>query len=353
MKKYIILFLIISSHLTFGQNKNLRAFIESYAKDNQFNGTVLVQKGTKTLYNSSFGLSDRRFNVPITNKTRYKIASITKAFTAVLILQLRDENKLELNHTISRYLPNYSGEAGTKVTIHQLLNHTSGMTQVDTISSINNALKYGLGYLQMPNTSDQLLHLFENDSLVNTPSENWDYNNFEYIVLGKIIETIYNKSYDEVLNEKILEPLLMQNTGILYSNDIVSNLASTYFTIDDSKKLVPDLPVYMENYYASGSLYSDAHDLLKFSNAIFSNSLIRKESLEMMLTPGINQYGYGVWIRGEGDFKIMERFGRIMGANAVWMQFLNKDVTIILLSNTNLTDLGKFANTIAKAVIMN
>lgn len=352
MKKHpIILFIILISQFTFGQEESLNSFIENYVKENHFNGTILIQKDSKPLYINSFGIADRRFNVPIKNDTRYKVASITKAFTAVLILQLNDNKKLSLNQTIGEYLPEYKGEASSKVTIHQLLNHTSGMRQIDTISSLNNAFKYGLGYLQKPNTSTQLLNLFEKDTLVNEPSENWDYNNFEYVVLGKIIERIYNKSYDEILSEKILNPLNMKNTGIIYTNDIISNLASNYFIGEDPNKLMPDLPVYMENWYASGSLYSCIEDLAKFSNAIFKNSFIKKESLDLMLTPGLNDYGYGVWIRGNGELKVMERFGSIMGANSVWTQFLNKDITIILLSNTNLTDLGKFAMSIGKKII--
>ncbi len=352
MRKYsIILFVILISKFTFGQKENLNSFIENYAKENQFNGTVLVQKDSLILYNNSFGIADRRFNIPIKNDTKYKIASITKAFTAVLILQLKDDEKLNLNETIDQYLPKYKGEASSKVTIHQLLNHTSGMRQIDTISSLNSAFKNGLGYLQKPNTSTQLLNLFEKDTLVNEPSKNWDYNNFEYVVLGKIIEKIYNKTYDEVLNDKILKPLKMKNTGVIYTANIINNLASTYFIGENPNKLMPDLPVYMENWYASGSLYSCADDLVKFSNAIFKNEFIKKESLDLMLSPGLNEYGYGVWIRGSGDLRVMERFGRIMGANSVWTHFLNKNITIILLSNTNLTDLGKFALNIGKEII--
>lgn len=350
-KSNIALLIILISQLAFGQKESLDSFIENYAKENKFNGSILVQKDSLVLYQNSYGIADRRFNIPIKNNTKYKIASITKAFTAVLILQLRDNKKINLDETIDQYLSEYKGEASSKVTIHQLLNHTSGMRQIDTISSLNSAFRNGLGYLQRPNTSDQLLKLFEKDKLVNEPSKNWDYNNFEYVVLGKIIEKIYNQSYDEVLKNKILKPLKMENTGVIHTDEIINNLASTYFIGEDPNKLMPDLPVYMENWYASGSLYSCTKDLIKFSNAIFHENFITKESLDLMLRPGLNEYGYGVWIRGNGDLKVMERFGSIMGANSVWTQFLNKNITVILLSNTNLTDLGKFALNIGKELI--
>ncbi len=352
MKKYSIsLVIILISQFTFGQKESLNSFVKNVAKENQFNGTILVQKDSNILYHKSFGIAERRFDVPTTNETIYKVASITKAFAAILILQLYDEGKLELHKTFNTYLPGFKGEASSKVTIHQLLNHTSGLRQIDTISSINNALKYGLGYLQKPNTSDQLFHMFEKDSLVNKPGEKWDYNNYEYIILGKIVEKLRNKPWEDVLIEKILQPLGMENTGVLHTENIVAKLASTYFIGDDQNKLMPDLPVYMENWYAEGSMYSCTSDLIKLSNALFSFKLIKKESLDLMLTPGLDEYGYGVWIRGNGDLKVMERFGRIMGANTVWTQFLNKDITIILLSNTNLTDLGRFAMVVGKEII--
>jgi CubicO group peptidase (beta-lactamase class C family) len=343
--KYLSITIIITlfSLSILGQEKTTEDFIQSYAKEHQFNGTVLVQKDSTVLYNKSFGVADRRFNVPVNNETVYKVASITKAFTAVLILQMFDNNKLELSRTINNYLPDYKGEAGSKVTIHQLLNHTSGMRQIDTISSLDNAFKYGLGYLQKPITTEQLLHLFEKDSLVNKPGEKWEYNNYEYIVLGKIIEKLYNKTYEEVLKEKILNPLKMENTGLIEEKNIIKNLASTYFTRKEPNILFNDIPVFIENWYAAGAMYSSPKDLLKFSNALFNLKLIKKESLNLMLTPGLEEYGYGVWIKGNESNKRMERYGRIMGANAVWMEFINEKITIIILSNTNLTDLGEFA----------
>jgi len=343
--RYLLIFTlsIIAFQTAIGQQKRLEFFIEEYANKNNFNGTIYIQKDSSQLYYKSFGLADRRFGIPIINETIYKVASITKAFTAVLILQLYEEGKLEMNKPFNTYLPDFKGEASSKVTIHQLLNHTSGMRQIDTISSLDNAFKFGLGYLQKPNTSDQLLDSFKKYSLVNEPGEKWEYNNYEYIVLGKIIEKLYGKTFEQVLKEKILVPLEMNQSGMLKEKAIVANLASTYFIGKHPDTLMTDIPVYIENWYAAGSMYSCADDLIKFSNALFELKLINEESLDRMLEPGLENYGYGVWIKGQGNQRRMERYGRIMGANAVWMRFLNNDITIIILSNTNMTNLGEYA----------
>lgn len=343
--KYILLFFvsILLNEDTIAQEERLKSYIQSYTSKNNFDGTILVQKDSTIIYHKSFGIADRRYNQPINDETRYNIASITKAFTAVLILQLEEEGKLDLNKPFKNYLPDYPDKVSLKVTPHQLLNHTSGIILIDTISSVDNAMKYGLGLYQTPNTSDQILKSFINDALVSKPGSNFNYNNADYIILGKIIEHLYHKPYEEVLNEKILKPLAMSNSGMAQSKDVIKNLASTYFKENNSDIFINDIPMFIENWYAAGAMYSSSTDLLKFSNALFDLELIGKKNLDLMLTAGLDNYGYGVWVNGKGDEKRMERYGQIMGINAVWMRFINKSTTIIILSNTNSANLGELA----------
>ena len=227
------------------------AFIAEYAKEHNFNGSILVQKGGSTTYAKSFGLANRSFQVPNTNQTRYWIASITKLFTAALILGLHEQGKVDLQKTIGTYLPDYSGEGAGKVTLHQLLNHTSGLANFDTVKDIETALKSGIPNYQTPYTSDQLLAKYCSGKLVSTPGKVFDYNNADYIILGKIVERVYGKPYEQVLRERILQPLKLESTGMLHQSDIVVGLADTYFFRDDLKALVNDLPVYPENWSAT------------------------------------------------------------------------------------------------------
>lgn len=135
-------------------------FVAGYAKEHNFNGTILIQKNGAIRYARSFGLANRSFQVPNTNQTKYKIASITKLFTSVLILQLHEQGRLDLNRTIGTYLPDYAGEGSGKVTIHQLLNHTSGFANFDTVKDVETAIRSGVPVYQTPYTSDQLLAKF-------------------------------------------------------------------------------------------------------------------------------------------------------------------------------------------------
>jgi CubicO group peptidase (beta-lactamase class C family) len=347
-----VILLLLAQNL-FGQSPVLDKFIDSYVKVNNFNGTILIQKNKQIAYQKSFGFANLPFKVPNTIETKYKVASITKALTAVLILQLFEQGKLDLNKTIRTYLPDYKGEAADKVTVHQLLNHTSGMTNIDRVPSLEYVVKNGFPLYQMPHTSDQILEEYCSDKLVNEPGKVFDYNNADYIILGKIIERLNGKTYEQVLNEKLLQPLNMRDSGMVHQPDITPNLADTYFYRDNSKVLTNDLPFYTENLYAAGGMYSTAPDILKFSDALFEHKLLKKETLDRMFTAGLDDYGYGVWVYNDYDingkrFKVFKRPGSNMGAQSMLFHILEADATIIILTNTGTTSLDVFAAEIVK-----
>lgn len=330
-------------------------FIAQYAKEHNFNGTVLIAERGKPTYQRSFGLANFEFSIPSTNTTKYKIASITKAFTAVLILQLQEQGRIDLQNPIGAYLPDYAGEGSDKVTIHQLLNHTSGIDNMDKVTSLEDAIANGLPPYQAPFTSDQILTKFASGKLVHAPGTAFDYNNADYVILGKIIERVYGKPYDAVLKERILTPLGLVNTGMMRQHVIVKGLADTYFYRDDIKLLVPDFPAYPENWFAAGALYSTAGDILKFSNAVFDGKLLRPSSLALMIKPSMDDYGYGVWSYeakvGNAVKHIIKRPGQIMGRQTQLYRYIEDGVTIIILSNTGTADLNEFVTSIGKKMV--
>jgi CubicO group peptidase (beta-lactamase class C family) len=339
---------------------NLANMIRGYADSHAFNGAILVQQDGKVIYQQSFGIADRAFDIPIRNDTRFRIASVTKIFTAVLVLQLLEQGKIDLDRSIRTYLPTYKGEAGDKATIRTLLNHTSGMKNFDAeIKSDDDGLRNGVPHYQLPFDSDQLVHQFCSGKLRNEPGKVFDYNNGEYIILGKIIEKISGNPYERVLQERILSPLRMADTGMANHRDIVKNLTKTYMTKKEGKAVFNDIPIYFENWFASGSMYSTVSDLLTFATTLFGTKLIMPQSLEQMLRPGLNEYGYSVWV-GETTFggkryRTVNRPGGILGANASLRHFngINCDasVNIIILSNTDATNLDDFSYQIGKTLL--
>jgi CubicO group peptidase (beta-lactamase class C family) len=356
MKKLLnVLILTLLTGKFYGQVETVDSFIVPYVREHNFNGTILIQQNTHTIYHKSFGFANLQFKVPNATDTKYKVASITKAFTAVLILQLYEQRKIDLNKPVKSYLPYYSGEGADKVSIHQLLNMTSGMVNIDRIPSLDHVLKNGLPLYQTPYTSDQILNKYCSDTLVNKPGTVFDYNNANYIILGKIIEQIYGKTFERALIENILNPLEMKSSGMLYQHSIIDNLADTYFYREDLKTLVNDLPVYIENWYSDGGMYSTTSDILKFSNALFGLKLLKKETLDIMMKPGLDNYGYSLWINNykinDKQLTAIKRPGLIMGAQSMLLHFIKPDFTIIILSNTGTTDLDEFVLEISKRII--
>src|ERR1044072_7786562 len=352
-----LLLIATSSHATLAQAQaqRLENTIRDYAREHNFNGTILVQQKNRQIYQQSFGIADRTFNISVKNDTKFKIASLTKAFTAVLILQLYEQGKLDLRATIKSYLPDYTGEGAERVTIHNLLNHTSGIQNFDTIKSYEEAVKNGMEVYQLPHTTADLLTKYCSGKLVHEVGKVFDYNNADYIILGKIIEKITAKTYEEALKERILDPLGMTQSGMLYQQNVVRNLANTYWKTGETKPLINDLPVYIENWYSAGGMFSTTADLLKFSTALFGYKLLKPDTLSLMLKAGLGDYGYGpsaatVDIQGK-PHKIAHRPGSIMGANTVLLRFLDEGLTIIILGNTNATDIDAFSFLIGRALI--
>lgn len=345
-----LVLLIIASSCALAQNKNMDRLVDNYAAEHQFNGTVLVQKGKSIIYHKSFGVAERAFDSPVTNETKYQVCSITKTFTAVLVLQLVENGKIDLNNKIRDYLPDYKGEGGDKVSIRQLLSHISGMKNTDTVKDAA-FLQRGIGFYHTPHELKEIVTKFCSNDLVSEPGTKFDYNNGEYMILGRILEVIYQKPYDQVLSDKILIPLGMNNSGLFSHYKLIKGLATPYYKDKSLDHLIPNIPMYVGNFSAAGAMYSTTSDLIRFNNALFDLKLVKKETLEQLLTPGLDGYGYSVWIRDVGKFKRMERYGKIEGANCVWFHYLNNDLSIIILSNTNLTNLGDYAYKIGKELL--
>jgi D-alanyl-D-alanine carboxypeptidase len=333
----------------------ISAAIEAYIAGRGFNGTILVVDQGREILHSGFGLADRSFAVPADRNTRYRVASITKLFTAVLVLQLQQEGRLRLDDVVRRHLPDFPGEGGGRITIRQLLNHTSGLRQFDAVASYQEAFAKGMSQYQRPLSPSELLTLCCAGASARAAGEAFDYNNADYIVLGRIIERLTGQSYEDALAARILRPLGLGDTGMMRWDRPLERLAPSYFFRDDTNTLINDMPVYWENWYAAGGMYSTTSNLRVFAEALYGGRLLDRASLEALLTPGLDDYGLGLWSysfeRGGRRWRVAKRPGSIMGANSVLFRLIDRDATIILLANTNRTDLDAFAQRIAELIV--
>lgn len=324
-------------------------------RDAGFSGVVTITQNGRERFRRGYGLADRAFQVPVALDTRFRIASITKLFTAVLVLKLVEQRVLDLDAPISRYLPDYPGGGSDAVTLRQLLNHTSGIAQFDRVASLDEALLNGLPNYQRPLTPAQLLALCCSDPLARPPGEGFDYNNADYIVLGKIIERVTNEPYDRALARLILEPLGLRDTGLASWDQMVPRLSPTYYRRPSTQHFANDLPFFWQNAYAAGALHSSPDDVQRFANALFEGRLLNSTSMQALLAPRLDEYGLGLWsysfTRAGVRHRVAKRPGSIMGANSMVYRLLDRGVTIVILANSNAVDLDELAQRLAEAML--
>jgi len=337
MKNIFIGTLTFVFALSFSQIQKVEDMITTSVKKDNFNGAVLLAQNGKTEILQYRGLADRHYNINFSDTTKFHIFSLTKTFTAVLIMQLYERGKINLDATISTYYPEYEGEAAQKATIRNLLTYSSGRENKDisTPEFIHQAYDNTIWNL------DDFINTYLSEKLIDKPGTKFSYNNGDYILLGKIIEKIYKKSFEEVLKEQILIPLKMQNTGLLHHNDIVENIDDGY-TADESDAFALHTPTntYIDNFYSAGAMYSTPKDLLIFDQAIFKNTILKKSTLNTMLTSDKNleDTALGFWVYpkkfGTINTLFVERQGEGYGHSANWVHLPEKKLTLIILSNT-------------------
>lgn len=344
---FILLFLpfVASTQTTYDSLMNF------YHQEKNFHGVVLAATDGKVDFIQSKGLANRTFGIPMDIHTRFKIASVTKTFTAVMILQLFQEGKIQLTAPLGTYLPEYKGEGKDRVTLHQLLTYSSGIPNCEGDT--------GIGVYQSALPVDEFILRYCSGKLEFEPGSRFSYNNGDYILLGRIIERVTGKSFSQNLNERILHPLEMKETNLLNHRDILPNLAETYNLDETTHIFYKDDPMYIENYFAAGAMYATAEDLLKFSEGIFKAKLLNQEMLNLMLTPYPELYGvaYGFWVTdttfGKETFLAANRQGSIWGANANWLHLIDGDKTFVVLSNTNATNLPELTEQLVKISLVN
>ncbi|NNV57293.1 serine hydrolase domain-containing protein [Limnovirga soli] len=336
MNKILFSLFIVLSSLAYGQTNKYDEVLNYYNAKKNFNGVALVATNGKIDYLRAIGISNRQTGTNFTINAKFKIASITKAFTAVLIVQLYQEGKIDLKAPFGIYYPNYKGEAKTTVTIENLLTYSSGIP--------NDAESLEMKSYQLPLKIDDYIDTYCSGNLVDTPGTKSNYSNTEYIILTKIIEIVTNKPFGTVLKEKILQPLKMENSGMLFSKDIVAGLSNAYTIDDSSQTITNDAPYFIENFYGAGSMYSTIEDLLKFDEGIFNNRLLNKSNTALLLAPNknLNDVAFGVWYAsGYGTFSkpFIYRTGGILGACSNWIHTIDDKKSIIVFNNTNGTNL--------------
>ena len=329
----IVLIFIAVNNCSLVQDKasKIDELMNIYYKFGQFNGVILVAEKGEVIYKKGFGFANMEWNIPNKPDTKFRIASITKQFTSMLVMQLVEAGKIDLNKTLTEYLPEYRRDTGDKVRIHHLLTHTSGIPNYTNIPGFwedSTRNHYSLEYM---------LQEFCSGDLGFEPGTKFEYNNSGYLLLGLIIERVTGRPLEKVLHENILGPLGMKNTGIDRHETILSNRATGYREHIDGYTNAPyDC---MHNFYASGDMYSTVEDLYLWDQALYSNKLLSKQYANIMFTPYLNNYAYGWGVRmlqvgvSTDSILTLSHSGSMAGFNARICRIIDDKHLIILLNN--------------------
>ncbi|MHA1928623.1 MAG: serine hydrolase domain-containing protein [Candidatus Thorarchaeota archaeon] len=260
----------------------IHKYIQDLTTEDKFSGVFLLAKDGAEIFKEAYGLACRKFNVPNKTDTIFNIGSLNKIITKIAILQLMEREKVSLEDTVGKFLPDFPDEIATKVTVKHLLTFTSGMGDY-----FNEKFTASIGNLR---SLEDFVKLFIDDPLSFEPGSGNQYSNAGYVVLGRIIEVASGQNYYDYVRDNIYTPAGMKNTDHYELDYPIRNLATGYTThgsicCEHSGEL-------RNNYYHNGTKgssagggYSTAEDLLRFHKAIINNTLLKPENTERVFKP--------------------------------------------------------------------
>lgn len=346
--KYLLIIILFFNLQSISYAQNLEAKIDSlilntFKDKNGPGGVFLVAKAGKPIYQKSVGKANLELDINLTSEYVFEIGSMTKQFTAIAILMLLEEGKLNLNDNITKYISDYPTH-GEIITIHHLLNHTSGIKSFTRIKGLNDIATKDLTILEV-------IDFFKNEPMDFKPGEKFKYNNSGYIILGYIIESISKQSYASFIEEHIFKKLGMDASLFASHRKVIKKRAYGYHKKEDyinARHISFSIPS------SAGSLMSNVNDMLKWQEALTHNKLVSKKIADKAFTnytlnngDKIN-YGYGWHVKKINETPSREHGGSIFGFKSMGIYLPNEDIYVIGLSNCDCNSPTKIVRKIAK-----
>jgi len=305
------------------------AVVAQQAKVSGFSGSALVARGSKTLYRGSAGSANMESRAPNRPSTKYRIGSLTKQFTAALVMQLVDAGELDLDAAVTRYLEDYRADTGDRITLRHLLTHSSGLPNYTDDPDLRVSMRQATTVVAFVASACSGDLEFEPGTAVK-------YCNSGYFLLGAILEEVTGQRYDTLLRARILDPLDLTGTGYDRHRAVIVGRARGHERIGGV--LVPSEFLDMSKAFAAGALYSTVDDLAQWSQALTDGRVMSEASRTASLTRQVADYGYGWVIRnvpvepGRSVLSIGHR-GSIPGFRSAIRRFPENDGLIVVLSN--------------------
>lgn len=343
MRKTILTTILIGalSQIGFAQTILDKAKLDNYfnalEENNKFMGSVAVSKDGEIIYKKSIGFADIEKNIKATENSKYRIGSISKSFTTVLILKAVEEKKLDLNQTIDKWFPTIKN--AKKITVKFLLSHRSG------IHNFTDDKDY-LTWNTQPKTEKEMVEIITKGGSDFEPNSKAEYSNSNFVLLTYILQKTFKKSYSDLLQKYIVKPIGLTNTYV-FGNINTNNNECKSYSFEGTWKLDSETDFTIP--LGAGAIISTPIDLTKFADALFGGKLLKPESLEKMKTI---KDGYGLGLFQIPFYKSIGygHTGGIDGFSSVYSHFADENISFALTSNGTNTNNNDISIAVLSAV---
>ncbi|HSE41997.1 MAG TPA: serine hydrolase [Acidobacteriota bacterium] len=329
MKKLFLafLFFVFLQTFLFSSTEEIDAFVNGYIQKKKIPGVAaLVKKDGTTVLSKGYGYANLEHMVPVKPETIFQSGSIGKQFTATAVMILVEEGKVQLSDPVSKYLT--VPKTWDKIKISHMLSHTSGLGDYPEEFD-----------LQKDYTEDDLLKMVTASKLFFEPGEQYKYSNLAYLTLGILIHKVTGKFYGDFLQERVFQPLGMDNTRIISEADIIPNRAAGYRLVKDEIKnqewVAPSL-----NTTADGSLYFNVLDMAKWDAGLETEKILKKSSLDQMWTEVVlnngkkESYGFGWGVeKTKNGHRLIEHGGAWQGFTSHIARYVDDGISVMVLCN--------------------
>ena len=310
---------------------------------------VMIVKDDKVVYKKSFGKANIELNIPMQPNMLFRTGSMGKQYTAIAVLQLVEQGKINLQDSIQKYVKDFPSK-GYTITIENLLTNTSGIK--DYLSEIYNPSKQKESY-----TPKDGVDYIKDEPLNFKPGSNYRYSNSNFYLLGYIIEMVTGKTFEKYLKENVLDKADLKNTFYIHPENTIPAMPQGYSKFDGKmeKATLQEVTIM----YAAGALISNAEDIYKWHQALYNGHLVKKEILEKATTPfkfdngTFSQYAYGWFVKSIDNSKTIEHSGSTDGFQSDEIFLPNENVFVIALYNCYEADMDwqMLTNDIARLAI--
>jgi len=311
---------------------------------NRFMGSVMVARSNQIVFMKGYGLANREHEIPNAPNTKFRIGSIGKQFTTMCILKLQESGKLSVDDPVSRFVPDCSSN-WSEIKIRHLLNHSSGIPNFTSFPDYR-------ATMMLSSPPDRTIQRFRDKPLDFKPGERFAYSNSGYVLLGYIIERVSGQTYEDYLQQVILQPLGMRDTGYDHFERILPHRAAGYTR--DGDHWVNSAYIDMTIPHAAGALYSTVEDFFRWYQCWRDRKILSEASWKAMTTPGKMNYGFGIFVSEhfrEKAQRVYEHGGGINGFATSMKWFPEADLCVAVFANSDSARVGFVAENLAAIML--